>query len=73
MKSLIKFALVVGAIAFAAKLLAAKKEEWTGLTEEQVREKLDARLPSRIPDEKRARVQERVVSKLRESGRLAES
>ena len=72
MKGLIKFALVVGAIAFAARLLASKKEEWTGLTEEQVRERLAAKLPSGMPDEKREKVAERVVSKLRARGRLAE-
>jgi hypothetical protein len=72
MRGLIKLALIVGAIAFAAKLLAAKKEEWTGLTEEQVRERLDARLPGKMPEEKRARVTERVVSRLRDRGALAE-
>ncbi len=55
-----------------AKLVAAKKADWQGLTEAQVREKLDSRLPGRMPDEKRAGVADKVVSKMRERGVLRE-
>jgi hypothetical protein len=55
-----------------AKLVTAKKAEWQGLTESQVREKLDSRLPGRMPDEKRADVADKVVSKMRERGALRE-
>ena len=72
MKKLLKGALVVGGIAAVAKIVTAEKAEWQGLTESQVREKLDSRLPGRMPDEKRAGVADKVVSKMRERGALRE-
>ena len=72
MKKLLKVALLVGGMAAVAKLVTAKKAEWQGLTESQVREKLDSRLPDRMPDEKRADVADKVVSKMRERGVLRE-
>jgi len=47
-----------------------EKAKWEGLTESEVREKLDARLPARMPDEKRAAVADKVVSKMQERGDL---
>lgn len=73
MKGLLKVALIVGGLTAVAKLVTAKKSEWQGLTETQVREKLDSRLPSRIPEEKRAGVADKVVSKMRERGALREA
>ncbi len=72
MKKLIKLALIVGVVAFAAKLVAAKKSEWHGLTESEVRDKLDSRLPGKVPDAKRAVIADKVVSKMRERGVLRE-
>jgi len=72
MKKLIKLALVVGAVAVAARLVGAKKAEWEGLSESQVRDKLDAHLPDRVPDKKRAEVADKVVAKMRSRGKLAE-
>ncbi len=72
MKKLIKLALVVGAIAVAARLVESKKAEWEGLSESQVRDKLDSHLPDRVPDDKRAEVADKVVAKMRSRGKLAE-
>lgn len=72
MRKFLKLALMIGGIAAVAKLVAAKKSEWMGLTEPQVREKLETRLPSRIPDDKRAAVADKVVSKMRERGVIRE-
>ena len=72
MKKLIKLALVVGAIAVAARLVESKKAEWEGLSESQVRDKLDAHLPDRVPDDKRAEVADKVVAKMRSRGKLVE-
>ena len=58
MKKLLKLALLVGGIAAVSKMVTAKKAEWEGLTETQVREKLDTKLPEQMPDEKRAMVAE---------------
>ena len=60
-KKLLKLALVFGGVAAIAGLVSAKQSEWMGLTEPQVREKLDRRLPGRLPDEKRAEVADKVV------------
>lgn len=72
MKKLLKLALVGAAIAGISKLATAKKAEWSGLTESQVREKLDSGLPSMMPDEKRSAVADQVVSKMRDRGVLRE-
>lgn len=72
MKKLVKFGLIVGGIAFAVKLVSGKKSEWRGLTESEVRQKLDSRLPDRVPEQKRAEVADKVVSKMRTRGFLLE-
>lgn len=72
MKKLLKLALLVGGIAAVAKLVGAKKAEWQGLTESEVRAKLDARLPDKMPPEKQAAVADKVVGKMRERGVLRE-
>jgi hypothetical protein len=69
-KKFLKLALIAAAIAAVVKLVAAEKSKWQGLTESQVREKLDSRLPARMPDEKRAAVADKVVSKMQERGDL---
>ena len=53
-----------------AKLVSAKKSEWRGLTESEVRQKLDSGLPDRVPADKRAAVADKVVSKMRTKGFL---
>ena len=72
MKKLLKLALLIGGIAAVAKLVGAKKAEWEGLTESEVRAKLDSRLPDRMPPEKQAAVADKVVGKMRERGVLRE-
>ncbi len=71
-KKLIGLILAVGAAAAVAKLMAAKKAEWQGLSEDQVRAKVEQRMPSRVPEEKRAEVADKVVTKMRDRGMLAE-
>lgn len=72
MKKLIKLGLLVGGVAFAAKLLEAKKAEWEGLAESDVRAKLNARLPDKVPADKRAEIADKIVDKMREKGVLGE-
>ena len=72
MKKLVKFALIVGAIAFLAKLVAAQKAKWQGLTESEVRDKIESGLPKQVPSEKRAEIADKVVSGMREGGVLAD-
>ncbi len=72
MKRLLMLALLVGGIAAVAKIVGAKKAEWQGLTESEVRAKLDARLPDKMPADKQAAVADKVVDKMRERGVLRE-
>ena len=72
MKKLVFLALVVGALAVLARFVAAQKAEWQNLTESEVRSKLDAKLPGRVPTEQRAEIAETIVSGMRERGMLRE-
>ena len=71
-KRLIGLALIFGAVAAVAKLMATKKAEWQGLSESEARQKVEERLPSRVPEEKRAAVADKVVTRMRERGVLLE-
>ena len=70
MKKLVKLALIIGAIAVLAKVVAAKMANWQGLTESEVRDKLESRLPKWVPGEKRADIADEVVAGMRERGAL---
>ena len=72
MKKLLKLALLMGGIAAVAKLVSAKKADWQGLTESEVRAKLDARLPDRMPPAKQAAVADKIVTTMRHRGVLRE-
>jgi hypothetical protein len=69
-KKIVKLALFIGVIAILAKIVAAKMADWEGLTESEVRAKLESRLPKQVPDEKRATIADKVVSGMRERGAL---
>lgn len=73
MKRLVKFALLVGAITAAAKLVGRKKAEWDGLTEDEVRAKIAEYAPDRVPEDKLEKMIDKVISTMRSRGYLAES
>ena len=68
MKRVLLVAAIIGVVVLLAKRQAAQRAEWHGLTETQVREKLDDRLPGAMPDEARAVVAEKIVEKMRTRG-----
>ena len=70
MKKLVKIVLIVGAIAVLAKVVAAKMANWKGLTESEIRDKLESRLPKWVPGEKRAEIAAEVVAGMRGRGAL---
>ena len=72
MKRLFKLLLLAGVALGIYQLVQAKKAEWEGLTESEVRAKLDAKLSSRVPEEKLSTIQDNVVGKMRAMGKLAE-
>ena len=56
-------------IAVAIKeVMSHRESEWRGLSESEARSGLDERLPSRIPDDKRAAISDKVVDKMRDRG-----
>jgi hypothetical protein len=72
MKKLLKLAVFAGIVAGAAKLVAAKKAKWSGLSEAQVREKLDTTIGRRVDDpDKMAEIADKVVEKMTERGMIA--
>jgi hypothetical protein len=72
MKKLFRLAIFGALVAFAIKMLMAKKQEWQGLSEPEVRSKLDSTLGTRVPPEKLDEIQDKVVGKMREHGVLRE-
>ena len=68
-KTLILLLVLVVVIAAAAKKSRSpQRSEWHGLTESQARSKLDAKLPGKIPAEKRSAISDKVVGMMRERG-----
>ena len=70
MKKLILLVIVVAVLGAVAKLAQSKKADWYGLTETEVRQKLDAKMSDRMPDSKKAHMQDAIVNKMRSRGAL---
>lgn len=72
-KRLILLVLLVVVIAACAKKAKShRRSEWHGLTESEARSKLDAKLPGKIPAEKRSAISDRVIAKMRDRGVISE-
>ena len=71
MKGFIKLALFAGAVGLAAKMLTERASEWRGLTEAEVRDKLDRKIGDKVPADKRAKIADTVVGELRRRGMVA--
>lgn len=71
-KRLLLMIVLIGAIAAIVKAKAGHESGWHGLSESEARAKLDAKLPSKIPADKRAEISDKVVTKMRDRGVLAD-
>lgn len=71
MKKLVVLTLLVGGAAVAAKAACGSKADWQGLSESEVRARIDARLPDQVPAEKRAMIGDKAVTVMRRRGMLA--
>jgi hypothetical protein len=67
---LFKLVLLVGGVAALSKVVAAKKEEYYGLTESEAREKFQSKLGPRIGEEKAAEVVDQVIPRLKDKGMI---
>lgn len=73
MKKLMIMAGVIALAIYIAKRTTIDREQWEGLTEDDLRNRLDERLPHQIPDDKRQMITDRIVEKMRDRGALGES
>ena len=72
-KRLILLVILIALIAACAKKARSHRgSEWHGLTESEARSKLDAKLPGKIPAEKRSAISDKVVAKMRDRGVINE-
>lgn len=72
MKKLLFLAALIGAIAFLARKAMADRQEWEGLSEDELRSRIDERLPNQISGDKREQIAETIVTKMKDRGALAE-
>lgn len=72
MKKLLLVAAFLALVAVAIEMGRRQKAKWVGLTEAELRSKLDEKLASRVPDDKRAEVTDTIVAKMSERGLIAE-
>ena len=73
MKKLFTLAAIAG-IAIGISKMGAAKKEWSGLTEAEVRAKLDAKLAAKVPDaSKRAKIGDKVIQGMGKKGMLRET
>lgn len=68
MKRLLLAAALIALVALALKKRDSQRREWSGLSEAEAREKLDQRLPHRIPEERRAVMTDKIVDTMRGRG-----
>ena len=72
MKKLFKLA-VLAAIGFGLyKAVAKQRAQWEGLTESEVRSRLDSKLAGKVPPEKAQMIGDTVVGQMRARGVLAD-
>ncbi len=69
MKRLFRLALLA-ALVFGIYKLMEEKKNWTGLTEDEAREKLNTKLSPRVPPEKLEQVTDQIVDQMKARGVL---
>lgn len=67
-RSLFKLALFVGIIMAIAKMVAAKKDEFYGISESEARYKVESKLSPRVGDDRAAEIADQVVARLKVAG-----
>ncbi len=70
MKRLFKLAIVGGLIYGAVRFAQSQKAKWEGLTETELRAKLDQKLSPRMPEEAVSQITENVVQQMKAMGKL---
>jgi hypothetical protein len=68
LRFMIKFLVLVGILVAAGKFMAKQKQDWSGITEAQAREKIESKLASRVGEEKATDIANQIVTVLTEKG-----
>ena len=71
-RTLFKIALFVGFLVVIARLIAAKKDEFYGISESEARYKVESRLSPRVGDDRAAEIADQVVARLKQAGVVTE-
>ncbi len=66
--TLFKLALFIGIVMVIAKAIAAKKQEYYGISESEARYKVESKLSPRVGDDRAAEIADQVVAKLKQAG-----
>ena len=72
MRKLLLAASLIGLIVMAMKKAKMDRENWQGLSEPEARDRLEERLPSKIPDDRREHIKDTIVTKMRDRGVLTD-
>ena len=72
MKKILFIAALIGLIVMISKKAKSDRDQWQGMTEDEVRSRLDERLPNRVPEERREAIADTIVGKMRDRGVLAD-
>ena len=70
MKKLFKLGLFAAVVGAVYKVVAAKKQEWSDLSEDEVRGKLNEKLGDKVPEDKLEMIGDKVVGAMKDKGRL---
>ncbi len=65
---MVKFLIFVGILYAAGRLLNQQKQKFSGITEAEVRAKIETKLGPKMGEDKAAELAEQIVSKLRDKG-----
>jgi DNA-directed RNA polymerase specialized sigma54-like protein len=68
LRFMVKLLIFVGLLYATGRFLAQQKEQWAGLTESQAKAKVEAKLSSRIGEEKASEIATQVIAALTEAG-----
>jgi hypothetical protein len=72
MKKLLFAAVLIGIAAVVTGQAKKDAESWKGMSDDEARDRLEQRLPGKIPDDKREEIKDAVVKKMHERGVLVD-
>jgi hypothetical protein len=70
---LVKLLVFIGIVAAAAKFLVSKRDEYSGLTEDEARTKMESKLAPRVGEEKAGEIADQVIPVLKDRGLIKSS